>query len=246
MIALVEGAERQKTPNEIALNILIAGLTLIFLLAVATLPPFASYSVSSSRHGQRAEHRGAGFAAGVPDSDHHRRTAFGDRHRGHGPRDAAQRAGDERQGGGGRGDVNTLLLDKTGTITLGNRQAVEFLPREGRGREASWRTRRSFRAWPTRRRKGAPWWCWPKRSTACAGARSRSRSRIYSVFGVHAHERRGHRRAAVAQGRDRSDRAIRGGAGRPRAGAAHRDRRHAFRAGRHAAGRGRRRAGCWA
>src|SRR4029077_18680281 len=52
MIALVEGAERQKTPNEIALNILIAGLTLIFLLAVITLQPFASYSVSSAGSGQ--------------------------------------------------------------------------------------------------------------------------------------------------------------------------------------------------
>jgi K+-transporting ATPase ATPase B chain len=72
MIALVEGAQRQKTPNEIALNILIAGLTLIFLLAVITLQPFACYA-SRSRLGRGAERGGAGFAAGLPDPDHHRR-----------------------------------------------------------------------------------------------------------------------------------------------------------------------------
>ena len=75
MIALVEGAERQKTPNEIALNILIAGLTLIFLLAVATLPPFALLQRRFQRTRQRSEHRRAGLAAGLPDPDHHRRTA---------------------------------------------------------------------------------------------------------------------------------------------------------------------------
>ncbi len=98
MIALVEGAQRQKTPNEIALNIVIAGLTLVFLLAVVTLEPFAVYS------GDDAIGNGAYFAAGVSDSHHDRRTAFRYRHRRHGSRDAAQRAGHERQGrrGGGR------------------------------------------------------------------------------------------------------------------------------------------------
>ena len=104
MIALVEGAERQKTPNEIALNIVIAGLTLVFLLAVVTLQPFAMYSVKAAGRGHGAHGHGADFAAGLPDSDHDRRTAFGHRHRRHGSRDAAQRAGDERQsrGSGGR------------------------------------------------------------------------------------------------------------------------------------------------
>ena len=86
MIALVEGAERQKTPNEIALNILLAGLTIIFLLAVVTLQPFAIYS------GSPQTGICAGLAAGLPDSDDHRRLAFGDRHRGHGSADSAQRA----------------------------------------------------------------------------------------------------------------------------------------------------------
>ena len=103
MIALVEGAQRQKTPNEIALNILIAGLTLIFLLAVVTLQPYAAFSVRAGGLGRGPERRRAGLAAGLPDSDHHRRPALRHRHRGHGSRDAAQRAGDERQGRRGRG-----------------------------------------------------------------------------------------------------------------------------------------------
>ena len=97
MIALVEGASRQKTPNEIALNILLAGLTLIFLLAVVTLEPFAIYSGE-----RRLDHR-ADRAAGLPDSHDHRRPALGDRHRRHGPAGAAQRAGDERARGRGGG-----------------------------------------------------------------------------------------------------------------------------------------------
>ena len=98
MIALVEGAERQKTPNEIALNILIAGLTLIFLLAVVTLQPYAAFSVIQAKMGVCSEHGGSGFFARLPDTDHHRRAAVGDRHRGDGSRHAAQCAGNERQG----------------------------------------------------------------------------------------------------------------------------------------------------
>ena len=131
MIALVEGAERQKTPNEIALNILIAGLTLIFLLAVATLQPFAAYSVSSA---------GAGSVPSVavlvsllvcliPTTIGGLLSAIGiagmDRVMQHNVLAMSGRAVEAS------GDVHTLLLDKTGTITLGNRQAVEFLPLGG-------------------------------------------------------------------------------------------------------------------
>jgi K+-transporting ATPase ATPase B chain len=125
MIALVEGASRQKTPNEIALTILLSGLTIIFLLAVVTLQPFAIYS-------------GAAIAIPVlvallvcliP-------TTIG------GLLSAIGIAGMDRMiqqnviAMSGRaveaaGDVNTLLLDKTGTITLGNRQASEFIPVAG-------------------------------------------------------------------------------------------------------------------
>ncbi len=96
MIALVEGASRQKTPNEIALTILLSGLTIIFLFAVATLEPFA---VVQRRHGHGA---GAHRAARVSHSHHDRRAALRDRHCGHGPHDPAERDRDERALRGGR------------------------------------------------------------------------------------------------------------------------------------------------
>ncbi|MCI0627935.1 MAG: potassium-transporting ATPase subunit KdpB [Acidobacteria bacterium] len=137
MIALVEGAERQKTPNEIALNILLAGLTIVFVFAVVSLLPYAIYSVGAAK--------AAGvFAAAAPPSITVLvallvcliPTTIG------GLLSAIGIAGMDRViqhnvlAMSGRaveaaGDVNTLLLDKTGTITLGNRQAVEFTPLPG-------------------------------------------------------------------------------------------------------------------
>ncbi len=90
MIALVEGASRQKTPNEIALNILLASLTIIFLLVVATLQPLAIYSGAQQQRGRSRR------APRVPHPDHDRGTALGHRHRGHGPAGPAQRARDVR------------------------------------------------------------------------------------------------------------------------------------------------------
>jgi K+-transporting ATPase ATPase B chain len=131
MIALVESAQRQKTPNEIALNILIAGLTLIFLLAVVTLDPFAAFSVAQTGSGSVPSVAvlisllvclipttigGLLSAIGIAGMDRvmqHNVLALSGR--------AVEAAG----------DVNSLLLDKTGTITLGNRQAVEFIPVNG-------------------------------------------------------------------------------------------------------------------
>ena len=69
------------------------------------------------------------------------------------------------------GDVNTLLLDKTGTITLGNRQAADFVPLDGVAAASSWPTPRSCPAWPTRRRRAAPSSCSPRNTSACARAR---------------------------------------------------------------------------
>ena len=97
MIRLVEGASRQKTPNEIALNILLAGLTIIFLLAVVTLQPYAMYS------GAPQTVFVLDFAAGLLDSHHHRRPAFRDRHCGHGSHDPAQCDCHVRKGGRGFG-----------------------------------------------------------------------------------------------------------------------------------------------
>lgn len=131
MIALVEGAERQKTPNEIALNILIAGLTLIFLLAVVTLQPFAQYSVSAAGSGAipTVAVLVSLLVCLIPTTIGGLLSAIGiagmDRVMQHNVLAMSGKAVEAS------GDVNTLLLDKTGTITIGNRQAVEFLPVNG-------------------------------------------------------------------------------------------------------------------
>jgi K+-transporting ATPase ATPase B chain len=125
MIALVEGATRQKTPNEIALSILLSGLTIVFLLAVVTLQPFAMYShapqtifvlVSLLVCLIPTTIGGLLSAIGIAGMDRlvqYNVLAMSGR--------AVEAAG----------DVNTLLLDKTGTITLGNRQATEFITAPG-------------------------------------------------------------------------------------------------------------------
>ena len=128
MIALVEGAVRQKTPNEIALNILIAGLTLIFLLAVATLPPYAKYSILAVNAGTAPTVAVlvSLLVCLIPTTIGGLLSAIGiagmDRVMQHNVLAMSGKAVEAS------GDVNTLLLDKTGTITLGNRQAVEFIP----------------------------------------------------------------------------------------------------------------------
>ena len=125
MIALVEGAERQKTPNEIALNILLAGLTIIFLLAVVTLQPFAIYS----RAPQTIFVLVSLLVCLIPTTIGGLLSAIGiagmDRLIQHNVLAMSGRAVEAA------GDVNTLLLDKTGTITLGNRQATAFIPLPG-------------------------------------------------------------------------------------------------------------------
>lgn len=130
MIALVEGAARQQTPNEIALNILLAGLTIIFLLAVVTLQPFAIYSGG----GQRVVVLVALLVCLIPTTIGALLSAIGiagmDRLVQHNVLATSGRAVEAA------GDVNTLLLDKTGTITLGNRQATEFVPINGVSAEA--------------------------------------------------------------------------------------------------------------
>ncbi len=122
MISLVEGASRQKTPNEIALNILLAGLTIIFLLAVVTLQPFAIYSGSP----QTVFVLVSLLVCLIPTTIGGLLSAIGiagmDRLI---QRNVLAMSGRAVEAAG---DVNTLLLDKTGTITFGNRQASEFIP----------------------------------------------------------------------------------------------------------------------
>src|SRR5215210_4577146 len=125
MIALVEGASRQKTPNEIALAILLAGLTIIFLLAVVTLQPFAIYSNAA----QTIFVLVSLLVCLIPTTIGGLLSAIGiagmDRLVQHNVLAMSGRAVEAA------GDVNTLLLDKTGTITLGNRQATAFRPLPG-------------------------------------------------------------------------------------------------------------------
>jgi K+-transporting ATPase ATPase B chain len=125
MIALVEGAERQKTPNEIALNILLAGMTLIFVIATATIPSFASYAGGYIPVTVLV----ALFVTLIPTTIGALLSAIGiagmDRLVRFNVLAMSGRAVEAA------GDVDTLLLDKTGTITLGNRQATEFRPVRG-------------------------------------------------------------------------------------------------------------------
>ena len=131
MIALVEGAKRQKTPNEIALNILLAAMTIIFLLATVTLLPFSLYSVQAAGQGSPVTVTvlvalliclipttigGLLSAIGVAGMDRMVRA------------NVIAMSGKAVEAAG---DVDVLLLDKTGTITLGNRQATAFVPAEG-------------------------------------------------------------------------------------------------------------------
>ncbi len=125
MIALVEGATRQKTPNEIALNILLASLTIVFLAATATLQPFAMYAGAP----QSTVVLVALLVCLIPTTIGALLSAIGiagmDRLVQHNVLAMSGRAVEAA------GDVNTLLLDKTGTITLGNRQAHELIPVPG-------------------------------------------------------------------------------------------------------------------
>ncbi len=139
MIALVEGANRQKTPNEIALNILLAALTIIFVFAVATLQPLAIYSKMNNPGVPDTQALNANGVTGIvmvsllvcliPTTIGALLSAIGiagmDRLV---QRNVLAMSGRAVEAAG---DVNTLLLDKTGTITLGNRQAADFVPLDG-------------------------------------------------------------------------------------------------------------------
>jgi K+-transporting ATPase ATPase B chain len=128
MISMVEGAKRQKTPNEIALNILLAGFTIIFLVVCATLLPYSIYSVEAAGAGTPITITVliALLVCLIPTTIGGLLSAIGiagmDRMIQHNVIATSGRAVEAA------GDVDVLLLDKTGTITLGNRQAVEFIP----------------------------------------------------------------------------------------------------------------------
>ena len=180
MIALVEGAKRQKTPNEIALNILLASLTIIFLLAVISLQPMAYYSKAP----QTLVTLVALVVALIPTTIGALLSAIGiagmDRLV---QRNVLAMSGRAVEAAG---DVNTLLLDKTGTITIGNRQAsrVPAGPRGHRGRaggrgpavldgglHAGRPVHRRARQEPVRPARAARRASWPARSSSSSPRR---------------------------------------------------------------------------
>ena len=172
MIALVEGANRQKTPNEIALNTLLAVLTLIFLLATVTLQPFAMFAGAE----QKIVVLVALLVCLIPTTIGALLSAIGiagmDRLVQHNVLAMSGRAVEAA------GDCSTLLLDKTGTITLGNRQAARVpcrcpaSPRSGSPRP------HSSRASPTRPPRAARSSCWRRSASTSASAMSRDATLI--------------------------------------------------------------------
>ena len=242
MIALVEGAKRQKTPNEIALDILLAALTIVFLLATATLLPFSVFAVAPSGQGERRHDHGAGRAARVPDPDHDRRPALGDRHRRHGPHDPRQR---DRDAPAARSRPRATSTCCCSTRPARSRSATARRPSScrppgvhgrgaGRRRAARLARRRDARGPQHRRaRQGAP--------RAARARRRASSARTSSPFtaqtrmsGVDLDGREIRKGAADAH------RGVRRGATAASIAADVRTRCAAYRAGRrHAAGRGR-------
>ncbi len=206
MIAMVEGAKRQKTPNEIALAILLAALTLMFLLVVATLLPYSIFSVQVSGQGQPISLTVlvALFVCLAPTTIGALLSAIGIA--GMNRLSQANVIAMSGRAVEAAGDVDVLLLDKTGTITLGNRQATRFIPgrrRErtgtGRGRPSGLAGRRDRRR-PQHRRAGQEA-VWPARSGPGA-----DQTALRSVLGPHPNERREPRRPGNPQGSRRGGR----------------------------------------
>ena len=233
MIALVEGASRQKTPNEIALNILLAGLTIIFLLAVVTLQPFAIYSGAP----QTVFVLVSLLVCLIPTTIGGLLSAIGiagmDRLV---QRNVLAMSGRAVEAAG---DVHTLLLDKTGTITFGNRQATEFVALSGVSpQELADAAQLSSLADETP--EGRSIVVLAKEKYGIRGRELRGQGR--GVRGVHrANADVGHRsrRPRDPQGRRRRDREIRRRQRRPGVAGAAAHRRQDRAVGRHAA-RGRR------
>ena len=177
MIELIEGAKRQKTPNEIALSILLSALTIIFMAVCITMMPFAIFTQTYLGRRRYAKVSLA-FSVTVliallvcliPTTIGGLLSAIGiagiDRMVQHNVLAMSGKAVEAA------GDVDVLLLDKTGTITLGNRAATEFIPAPG-VTEESWPTPRSFHPSPMKPPKAAASSCSPRKNTASAAARS--------------------------------------------------------------------------
>ena len=210
MIALVEGAERRKTPNEIALNILLAGLTITFLAAVVTLRPFAIYAGTPTSQTVLI----ALLVALIPTTIGALLSAIGiagmDRMV---QRNVLAMSGRAVEAAG---DVDVLLLDKTGTITLGNRQAVEFVPVDGVDARPELAEAAQLSSLADETPEGRSIVVLAKERYGLRAPRARrARGDVHPLLGDDADERRRPRRQAAAQGRRRRGQALRRGAGRP-------------------------------
>ena len=230
MIALVEGAARQKTPNEIALTILLAALTIIFLLAVVALQPMSAYAGQQ----QSLIVLTALLVCLIPTTIGALLSAIGiagmDRLV---QRNVLATSGRAVEAAG---DIDTLLLDKTGTITFGNRQATELIPATGVD-VPSWPRPPGCPAWPTRRRRAA---ASSRSARPSTGSRPRPRRRKpwreFVPFTAQTRMSRArHRRPGDPQGR----RGLAARLGRAGVRRDHRRRRPHLRRGRHTARRGR-------
>ena len=189
MIRLVEGAERQKTPNEIALNILLAGLTIIFVFAIATIPSYVAYAGGAISVVVLV----ALFVTLIPTTIGALLSAIGiagmDRLVRFNVLAMSGRAVEAA------GDVDTLLLDKTGTITLGNRQATEFMPLRGVS-EQELADAAQLASLADETPEGRSMWCSPRRNTAFAAATRRAAREVHPLHRPDPHER--HRWSAIA------------------------------------------------
>ena len=180
MIAMVEGAKRQKTPNEIALDILLAGLTADLSQDHRDAAAVLDLQRGHGRPGRADLDHGAGGTAGVPDSDHHRRTAVGDRHRRHGSHDPGQRDRDlgPRGRGGRRRRRAAARQDRHHHARQPPGRRASFRPRASAS--PTWPMRHSWPRWPTKPPKAARSWYWPSNSMAFAAATSRLSERSSS------------------------------------------------------------------
>ena len=205
MIALVEGAERRKTPNEIALNILLAALTLIFMIVVATLRPFGLFAGTSISETTLI----ALLVALIPTTIGALLSAIGiagmDRLVRRNVLALSGRAVEAS------GDVDVLLLDKTGTITIGNRLASEFIPMPGVP-ESELAEAAQLSSLADETPEGRSIVVLAKQYGIREHDMAHAERRVRAVHRADAHERRRLRRPAAAQGRRRRDRRARAGA----------------------------------
>ena len=172
MIAMVEGAKRQKTPNEIALTILLVAMTLVFLLACATLLPFSIYAVEVSKQGAPITITDARRPPRVPHPDHHRRPPLGHRRGGHGPHAGEERHRHLRPRRRGRRRRGRAAPRQDRHDHPGQPAGHRLPARARASPTASWPTRPSSPLSPTRRPRAARSWCWPSSASTCASATS--------------------------------------------------------------------------